>query len=164
MTCQPIIEVCKGANDRKPYGFNLTASLARNWAPGLVFAEGDVIRPLRRPTGFEYVAGGDGQTGHREPNWPTELGGTVQDGSITWTCQAISADSLLRTIAQSTWAGDSGISVNGETVMNGASQRTGAYVSGGTAGQSYMVVNTVEFSDGAIIEYRLHVSVEAPPA
>lgn len=60
---------------------------ANHWATGVSTANGTVRTPTV-PTGFSYVSsGGTHNTGPTEPIWPTVVGGTVADGSLTWTCQ-----------------------------------------------------------------------------
>lgn len=51
---------------------------------------------IRKPTppnrnGFRYkvTAGGGGNSGGSEPTWPTEIGTTVSDGALTWTCEGV---------------------------------------------------------------------------
>lgn len=47
------------------------------------------IGTKRRPTvanGYVYTATVDGTTAAGEPVWPTTVGATVVDGSVTWTC------------------------------------------------------------------------------
>lgn len=46
---------------------------------------GDFVRPTLF-NGFHYACSVAGTTGASEPSWPTTLGGTVGDGSATWTC------------------------------------------------------------------------------
>lgn len=54
-----------------------------DWAPTTLIA----LDAFRRPTGasslrFKAISGGT--TGASEPTWPTEVGQTVMDGSVTW--------------------------------------------------------------------------------
>ena len=57
------------------------------WTNGTVIA----LNAYRRPTvanGFRYRASVGGTTAGAEPAWPTTLGGTVVDNTVTWTCES----------------------------------------------------------------------------
>lgn len=105
MSCKSrVFSACLLAGEALPFQFNWTRELANLWAADTGFAALAVVRPraAERQTGFEYASSG-GQTGPEEPQWPTTLGGTVQDGSITWTAQALSNGSLRERIADVDW-------------------------------------------------------------
>jgi hypothetical protein len=78
-----------------------------NWTASTAYASND----LRKPTppnrnGYRYkvTAGGGGNSGSTEPTWPLEIGATVTDGALTWTCDDL----------EDTWYGIQ--SINGTTV------------------------------------------------
>jgi hypothetical protein len=53
-----------------------------------------VLNDQRRPTppnrnGFRYKVTTAGTTGSTEPVWPEYVGGTVVDGTVTWTCEGL---------------------------------------------------------------------------
>lgn len=57
------------------------------WAVGTAFTLGDAVRPTTR-NGFAYECTVAGTSGAAiEPTWPTNPGGTVVDGTVTWTCR-----------------------------------------------------------------------------
>lgn len=56
---------------------------ARVWEPTNLYVKNRHVRPSTS-TGFYYFAQADGISGAVEPTWPTILGGTVVDGTITW--------------------------------------------------------------------------------
>lgn len=69
--------------------------------PGTPFWQGSSSRatntvtiPMQTPTGFWYQATTGGTTGSTEPSWPIQLGQTVQDNSVVWTCAGVAAPSL----------------------------------------------------------------------
>lgn len=158
--CVQTLKACQGVAEKKLYGFNFTTLLSRLWAADEPFAAGVKIRPTVA-TGFQYSSSG-GQSGAEEPAWPTELAATVVDGSITWTCEAIDANSLADGIDDVTWTADPGITVDPQVpVVTPGLQRVDASVSGGTVGETYLIDAEV-LTDGAM-EYvaRLELSIVA---
>lgn len=161
MTCDLALldePLCLGVGGVEPVDINLVPACATKWEPGRVYAAGIRVRPDRRPAGFEYEATA-GQTGAREPRWPTTEGSTIADGSITWTARAISNQSLSRTISTAAWEAPAGVTVVTSSVVNAAgAQRAIAYLQGDAAGQ-YNVVVTLTFSDGSVLKRNLQVTV-----
>ena len=167
MACRITKTVCKTESETKPWGFDYAGYdadagrwgfLARVWTPGTAFDSGVAVRPSL-PTGLQYSSSG-GHSGANEPRWPTALGGTVTDGSITWTAEAIDNDSLRATITDSDWTAEMGITVDNDATTNtNGLQIVSAQVSGGTSGETYLVSNVVTLSDGTAEESVLKVSV-----
>ncbi len=61
----------------------------QSWIASTVHAANTIRRPTQaNRNGFCYkvTAGGGGSSGGTEPAWPLELGLTVVDGALTWTC------------------------------------------------------------------------------
>ena len=160
MACRVVDHTCKTEVERKPWTIDYSMRfLARFWAPGTVYAADIRVRP-RTPTGFQYVSSG-GQSGSREPRWTDiVVGDELDDGSITWTAEAISNDSLVATIASSTWAAEADLTVDTDAIVNtDGVQQTSAQFVGGTAGGTYDATNTVTLSTGAIEESIVEVEV-----
>jgi len=67
-------------------GYNLTQPSA--WAASTVYSEGDYVRPTSA-NGYNYECVSAGTSGDSEPTWPTTLGETVIDGTVTWKCVSI---------------------------------------------------------------------------
>lgn len=67
------------------------------WAPGIALVAGWRVIPSS-PNGYLYQATITGTTGGTEPTWPTTIGQTVVDGTVTWLC--VSTD---LTSADMTW-------------------------------------------------------------
>ena len=159
MACRVVDQTCKTEVERKPWTIDYSRFLSRFWAPGTVFNADVRVRP-RTPTGFQYVSSG-GQSGSREPRWTDlTLGGEFEDGSITWTAEAIGNESLIATLALSTWTAEAPMTVDTDSMVNtGGVQTTSVQMVGGTLGTTYDVTNTVTLSTGAIEESIVEVEV-----
>jgi phage tail sheath gpL-like len=68
----------------------LTATLYTTWLPTQPYVIGDQVIPPT-PNGFYYKATAAGTTGGSPPVFPTTIGTTVTDGSVTWTCWGVTA-------------------------------------------------------------------------
>ncbi len=55
------------------------------WQPLTAYALSDARRPTAA-NGFRYVVTVAGNSGAAEPAWPTAVGATVVDGTVTWQC------------------------------------------------------------------------------
>lgn len=166
--CQIIQEVCKRAGERKLFpAFDLTNAFSRIWLPSKPYGAGVLIRPAttRRKTGFEYESDG-GVAGPSEPKrWPTTVGDTLVDGSITWTCREMSTASLIYRISSVTYDTPAGITLHEQDFIDdAAAQQVPMEVSGGTVGSTYDVVAQVQATtvdDSApLYELVLRVTVE----
>lgn len=160
MSCRIIQKVCKTSDEVKRWGFDYVRDpetgklgfLAHGWCPGQIYAADVCVLPTRAYSGLQFSSSG-GQSGRREPLWPTTAGATVTDGSITWTAETITNDSLLATVVLSDWIADPEFTVTDEQLVNtdGVQQVT-ALISGGVSGRKGEVRNIVTLSNGAIEE------------
>lgn len=57
------------------------------WAASTAYAVG-AFRTPTTANGFRYEVTTAGTSAASEPTWPTTLGGTVVDGTVTWTCRS----------------------------------------------------------------------------
>lgn len=147
MTCEVIHEVCKRAGERSAFDpIELVDALARKWLANQPYAAGVRVRPAARPgTGFEYESSGGQSNGKKEPAWPTVLGQSVLDGSITWTCVALSHASLIWRIAGVTYEAPIGITNHAQPYLDEpGAQQIPIEVSGGTAGETYDLIVSVQ--------------------
>jgi hypothetical protein len=148
----------KDPEDKLDYYVNFEDECARFWERNTTYALGDRVRP-QKATGFEYEASA-GTSGDRPPVFPTTVGRTVADGSITWTCRALSTSSLRRTITGTpSWTVDTGLTVESVAIAGMISM---AYLSGGIHGQTYSVRINAAFSDGSDITATCVLPVERP--
>jgi hypothetical protein len=159
MSCEIVQSECLRVGDNIPITLDFTQLAARRWRKAASFADNEVIRGNK--SGFEFAATTGGQTGNTEPRWPKVLAGTVQDGSILWTAQAVSTLSLQKTLTSVAWAAPTGLTVSGQSV-DVVAQTATAYIEADTVG-TYEVTATPTFSDTpATVEgFAIEVEVKA---
>lgn len=168
MSCKVVGKRCLKSGEKVPLLIDLTDFCERRWdnkSHAGIYSTGDFVRPtpLRR-TGYDYEATTGGQTGVVEPSWPTTIGATVADGSVVWTCRAISNNSLLKTISGSpapAWDGD-GLTISGETVTSTSGrQSVFAFAAAALASPGkYEPKVTVTFSDTHAEVFGVEVKLE----
>ncbi|ESY89017.1 hypothetical protein X739_00485 [Mesorhizobium sp. LNHC220B00] len=97
---QPV-GVTLGANCYKSYG-DLDCGIptrANVWAATTAYVVEDLVKRLTGSGIFWFKATVAGTSAGTEPTWPTVLGGTVVDGTVTW--KAIRARRLIGTVTAS---------------------------------------------------------------
>jgi hypothetical protein len=161
--CLQVAKRCQHYEAKLDYGFDWTREFSRKWAKDKPFDLGVTVRPDQNPvTGYQYQSSG-GQSGELEPNWPRTIGGTVVDGSITWTAEAYATSSLQEQIVSDTWTvSDSpGLTVAPiAPIITAGEQLTRAVLSGGMVGTVYTVENEVLTSVGLEYVARLLLTIE----
>ena len=121
-----------------------------------------VVRPAGDATGFEYISSG-GQTAAEEPGWSRAFGGSAVDGSIVWTAQAVSLNSLIDGIDTDSWSDSdpTGLTIEPQTPVDTAGlQLTSVIISGGVAGTVYTIENEVVTDLGYEYVARLILTIE----
>ncbi len=160
--CIAELKVCQGDDERLGYAFNITREFSNLWQPDYPYATTLRVRPFgdeTAGTGFEYSSSG-GQTAGTEPAWPTTLGDTVTDGSITWTTVAMSYNGLEDRIDTVTWFPAAGITLDGQVDIDQPGlQQVLIYASGGVSGKTYTNYALIETQAGEVYEVRLILTI-----
>lgn len=166
MTCKPVkapVWPSKHPTAELDYAVDFEERCARQWSALTDFAAGERIRVFSggKAVGFEFEPTTPGRTGLRPPIFPSTIGDTVPDGSVVWTCRAISSDSLLRTISGTpTWESDEdAVTFSGETVSG---FKAIAKIAGGEDDEDYVITVTAETSDGLVIPHTVILPVRVP--
>lgn len=153
MTCSADAVIsCRRPDEKTPFSIRLAgAAVIHTWVGGRVYRATERVRPSSA-NGYEYECTTAGQSktlrGSKEPTWPTALGATVVDGSVTWTCRALSAATLRRVISAVTYDTPTGVTVTGGDfdVADGRCELSGM-ISGVTAYMDDEIVAHVVFTD-----------------
>jgi hypothetical protein len=121
--------------------------LIRTRLAGTAYSVNDRVRPLRRDaTGLQYRCSTAGVTsGKPSVRWPTVSGGTVTDGTVVWTAEAVTSASLRTTISTEDWPAVTGLTLGAES---NADLRYQVLVDGGVSGQTYEVRHQVVMANG----------------
>ena len=107
--------------------FEFARALESLWLPGTEYTLGQYVRPTV-PNGFEYECTNAGQTDTEEPDWPTTIAQTINDGSVEWTARDM-ATNATDTISSQTVVSDA-------TMTIGTPTRVGSVVSVRVSGPS----------------------------
>jgi hypothetical protein len=160
--CIATLKACQGSQSVLDYALDLTERFSIPRQPNFPYANGAHVRPIEGGTGWQYQSSGGVTNGDDfEPQWPTEEGGTVVDGSLTWTAEDITFDSLRYRIDSVTWTAPDGITLTNEQVIDQpAMQEVRVTVAGGTAGQKYRIVGVVVTTTGLEYEVRIELKVK----
>lgn len=166
MTCKPVkasVWPPKHPDATLDYAVDFEEECARLWSSLTDFAAGERIRIFTggKAVGFEFEPTTPGRSGVRAPLFPSVIGATAADGSIIWTCRALSSASLLRTISGTpTWeVDDDAVTISGETVSG---FKGIAKLAAGEDDEDYVVTVTATTSDGLAIPKTVILPVRIP--
>ncbi len=134
-------------SERITYKFDFARALEQVWNPGFPYSLTQYVRPSI-PNGFEYECTDAGQTDQQEPDWPRQIGETIEDGTVTWTARDFGVNAS-DTIVTREIEVDTGLTLIGSSLDG--STRVTVTVEGGSKGQSYMV--TCKVTTAAAEEY-----------
>ncbi len=153
MACRTIQTFCQSPTARWPLTFDWLADCINVRRSGVDYEIDEVTRPSVA-SGYQFRCTTAGTTnGSREPKWKNYIteGDTVQDGSVVWTVELLTTESLTRTITTSVWVtDDSSLTADDDDIVSTAGeQSTFAFISGGVVDTTYLVTNHVVFSDGS---------------
>jgi hypothetical protein len=156
------VNVSQFAGQNLPYIIDVGNAAVTGWNAGASIAATSIIRPTNtNQTGFLYQSGASaGQTGALEPAWPKTAGGTVIDGSVTWTAVAPPAAGE-DSIASATWTQanppDGLLTITGQAT---GSLVASAFLGQGTSGNVYTVNAVITMHSGAIFRVTIILSIE----
>jgi hypothetical protein len=144
----------KGANEVIPYEFEFLSALETVWHPKEIKSATQYVRPTVG-NGYEYECTDGGLTGTEEPDWPETIGGTVDDGTVEWTCRDFGSNAT-DSISTHQATADSGITVDSSSVLGTVVTVT---LSGGTLGMTYDVRCRIVTTAGQTYEELLRVTI-----
>jgi hypothetical protein len=155
------VEVEQLASQNLPYVIDVGQVAVAGWNAGASITADALVRPTTaNQTGFVYQAGATtGQTGELEPAWPKTAGGTVIDGSVTWTAIAPPAageDSIASAVWSQASPPDALLTI---ALMATTALTASAYIGGGTSGNIYLVNAIITMHSGAIFRVAIYVSI-----
>lgn len=79
-------------------GFNSSSAFPPStWTASTAYASGAYVLPTVA-NHYYYVANPGGTSGASQPTWPTSVGASVSDGSVTWTCVGYIAQALTAAV------------------------------------------------------------------
>lgn len=150
----------KDPAEKLDYAVNFEPGLLRRWIPGAHHEVDDRVRPTK-PNGYQLKCTVAGQSGSKEPTtWPTTVGETITEGSVTWQCEAISDDGLVATLdGTPNWTAEAGVTVSAETADG---QMAFAKIEGGADGEDYSILIEAPCTDGTTRVKRAILPVRIP--
>lgn len=143
----------KRSFDNVPVQIDWHDYLINRRIPGAAVSADYRMRPMRaQATGLQYrctTAGVTSKVPDGRIQWPTTVAGTVTDGTVVWTAEAMATSSLRSTISTNDWPAVSGLTLGTES--NNDLIYT-VNVSGGTDGQDYEVKHQITLVNGELKE------------
>lgn len=144
----------KGINEVFTYEVEFARALETIWKPANEYAATQYVRPVTI-NGFEYECTDAGQSGSQEPDWPTTIGETINDGSVEWTCRDF-ASNATDSIQTHTVVADTGLTIDSSTISG---TRIDVTVSGGTLGRSYDMAVRANTTAGSVFVETVRITI-----
>lgn len=148
----------KSISKSETENLNIEVEFARvleyTWRAGTSYSLTDYVRP-DAPNGFEYECTNAGQSASIEPEFPTTIGATIDDGSVEWTCRDFGTNGT-DTISSQSVAAETGL-----TISNASATSTvvAFNASGGTNGNAYVVSVEATTAGGKVFEQKLKIVI-----
>jgi hypothetical protein len=143
------------------YEVDFTPALVNWHMRGVYYSSTARVRIPGIP-GHEFECTTAGQTGTRPVLWPKTLAATVTDGSVTWTCRALSSDSLLDEVSGTpTWTVPTGITSSSTSVSDNVASGMLAVASSLDDGD-YEVIVTASLTGGGTLPQSCILRVRRP--
>ena len=76
------------------FSYTITATTQIPIGRALIQRQEVTVTPITK-NGRKYICTGAGTSGGSQPTWPTTIGNTVVDGTVTWTCSEMSLPNIL---------------------------------------------------------------------
>jgi len=157
--CVITLKACQSPDELYDYAFNLTDQFSNAWQTNYPFALGAILRP--GIYGVEYISSGGVSNGEVEPEWPDDAGETIEDGSVTWTAQAVSAAGLNEQIDTVDWSAPADLTISDPTeIRQVALQEARIWVTGGVVGSKYRVTGLLTTTIGTVYELRVELTIK----
>lgn len=134
--------------------FDFSQFLSIQWIDGYEYALADFVRPTA-PNGFVYECTNAGQSNSDEPEWPTTIAQTIDDGSVEWTCRDFSASGSDSISSQTTTA-ETGVTVDSSAIDG---TRVDATITCGTKG-CFIVTCEIDTAAGETEPLKVQIIVK----
>ena len=162
----PFLEVFQAVGEKIRYKIDWEDWLAMLWEHGRAYTVGEYVRPtlivsgrpMLAPNGLQYRCTTGGGTAHAPPVWPRTVAGTVTDGTVVWTAEAISSASLETTLSTSSWPAVTGLTLTGAST-DGQTASVVVDTTSATSGVDYDLVNVATMADGQIRRGTIRIKV-----
>lgn len=149
----------KFAGDTKDYVIDLRFLTRSYWIAGRYYVASETVRAPSLP-GFGYSANAAGEAGGIEPPWSRTIGGTTQDGSITWTTVTPVGNGVdpISTAVWSVLSGpDSVLTIPSSEALY---EETGVTFAAGTSGATYRAQCIATTVAGKVYVVQMDVEVQ----
>jgi fibronectin-binding autotransporter adhesin len=80
--------------DANNFSYTITATTQIPTGTATILRQEVTVTPVTK-NGRKYICTGAGTSSGTEPVWPTTVGSTVTDGTVTWTCSEMSLPNIL---------------------------------------------------------------------